>query len=98
MLKNYLKKTYLANLWKYYCKLKAEYTEKFIVPSYMEKRAILIEYKNYFELSVLIETGTFLGDTLEAFKNDFKRLYSFELSQELSNKCAKMFGKNGRCE
>lgn len=65
--------------------------EKFIIPSYEEKRAIILDYKKKNSAALLIETGTFLGDTVEQFKNDFKKIISFELSSELAAKAAKRF-------
>jgi hypothetical protein len=65
--------------------------EKLIIPSYEEKRAVILSYKKKHNASVLIETGTFLGDTIEQFKNDFEKIISFELSPELAAKAAKRF-------
>ena len=71
----------------YYRKVK----EKIIIPSYEEKRAIILEYKKKFSTNILVETGTFLGDTVEQFKNDFEKIISFELSDELAANAQKRF-------
>ncbi len=94
ILKEKLKKTFIVDLWIYYCKLKANYVKKHIIPSYDEKRSFLLKYKKNLNLQVFIETGTFLGDTIEMFKEDFEMLYSFELSEELANKAQKRFESN----
>ncbi len=65
--------------------------EKLIIPPYEEKRAIILDYKKKYSASVLIETGTFLGDTIEQFKSDFEKIISFELSADLAAKAAKRF-------
>lgn len=62
-----------------------------VVPEYSEKRAILITYKERFGISTMIETGTFLGDTLENLRDHFKSLISFELSADLAQRAKDRF-------
>jgi hypothetical protein len=71
-----------------------KYFKKTNVPSYAEKRAILENYTEKFSLQVMVETGTFRGDTVEYFKNKFSKLYSIELSEELAEKAAARFKNN----
>ena len=40
---------------------------------------------------ILVETGTFLGDMVEAMKRDFKHVYSIELSQQLFDQATVRF-------
>jgi hypothetical protein len=47
------------------------------------KRAIIIDYFNQYKYEVLVETGTFMGGTVEALSNKFKNLYTIELSKML---------------
>jgi FkbM family methyltransferase len=61
------------------------------IPSYETKRAIINSYKDKFDVDLLVETGTFLGDTVEFFKNKFETVYSIELSDELSARAIKRF-------
>ena len=65
--------------------------DKVVIPPYEEKREIILSYKKQFELNVFIETGTFFGETIEQFKNDFRHLISFELSIELAERASKKF-------
>lgn len=60
-------------------------------PSYDLKKEILKGYQNLYGLNILVETGTFLGDTVEFFKNSFDKVYSIELSEELANKAIRRF-------
>lgn len=70
------------------------YYQRFI-PSYEEKRTILLFYKNKFNLKYFVETGTFLGDTVDFFKGTFDKIYSIELSEELATKATNRFkGQN----
>lgn len=60
-------------------------------PSYEIKRAILANCTEQYDLNILVETGTFLGDTVEFFKKKFKSIYSIELSEELARKANMRF-------
>lgn len=83
---NFIKKIYLF-LTGSFIKIR----DKFIVPPYSEKRRIILEYKKKYGLEVLIETGTFLGDTVNEFKKDFHKVVSFELSADLAAKAKERF-------
>jgi hypothetical protein len=54
--------------------------------TYEHKRKIIDLYRNQLELKILVETGTFLGDTIEFFKVKFNFLFSIELSEELATR------------
>jgi hypothetical protein len=53
-----------------------------------------LSYKDKYGLTTLVETGTFLGDTVEFFKSKFKQVFSIELSSELAEKAIKRFEKD----
>ncbi|CAN5383865.1 hypothetical protein BH11BAC3_BH11BAC3_19450 [soil metagenome] len=81
----------------YFAKIKKRYLalkDKWVIPPYEEKRQINLGYKKQFGLDTFIETGTFLGDTIEQFKHDFSKLISFELSKELAVKAKNRFNKD----
>jgi hypothetical protein len=61
------------------------------IPGLVEKRKIIEKYRKDFSPSVFIETGTFLGDTVEYFRNQFNKIYSIELSEELAKKASNRF-------
>ena len=90
-LKSALKRSIAGKMWRFFKTKKSQYQEKFVVPSYNEKREIINGYKKRFKLDNFVESGTFLGDTIDHFKNDFKKLISIELSEELSRKAIKRF-------
>lgn len=76
-------------------KISAFLEKKVEIPSYEEKRAIIDFYRKKFETKILVETGTFLGDTVDYFKDKFVNVYSIELSKELAEKAIKRFeGQN----
>ena len=50
-------------------------------------------YANKFSINIFIETGTYLGKTVEAVKNKFKEIYSIELNKELYLKAKQKFIK-----
>src|SRR5690554_3583386 len=48
-------------------------------------------YQEAYQYHVFIETGTYLGDMIEAQKNSFKKLISVELGKELYQKALMRF-------
>lgn len=91
MIKNLLKKTFLRKVWHWYQAKKNKIIHNYKVPHYDEKRAILLSYKNKYNLNTFIESGTFLGGTIDSLKNNFGKLYSIELSNELARKAMERF-------
>jgi hypothetical protein len=79
-----------------YQKARSKYVERFVMPSDPEKREIIKGYKDKTNLNVFVETGTFLGDTVETLKGDFDRLYSIELSEELTARAQKRFASDAK--
>lgn len=67
-----------------------------VIPSYEEKRAIIDRYRKSFGTTILVETGTFFGDTVDFFKDKFSKVYSIELSEELAAKAKKRFEGDNR--
>jgi hypothetical protein len=60
-------------------------------PPHIVKQMAIEEYKNKFHTEILVETGTYLGDMVEAQRDHFKKIYSVELSQKLFHKAQKRF-------
>lgn len=54
-----------------------------VPPPHIIKQRALKYYSEKFGLNILVETGTYYGDMIEALKNDFDQIYSIELSREL---------------
>ena len=50
-----------------------------VPPSHGVKQRTLREYSVKYGIKVLVETGTFYGEMIEAMKNVFDQLYSIEL-------------------
>ena len=53
-----------------------------VPPPHIVKQNTLKAYATEFGLKVLVETGTYHGDMVEAMKPHFERIYSIELSRE----------------
>ncbi|NQV02635.1 MAG: hypothetical protein HQ542_08325 [Bacteroidia bacterium] len=49
---------------------------------HLVKQAVVEDYKAISGYNILVETGTFLGDMVDAQKNNFNRIYSIELSEK----------------
>ncbi|MCO5287775.1 MAG: hypothetical protein M9898_15315 [Chitinophagaceae bacterium] len=56
-----------------------------------KRRAEILRYKRKYNPEWFIETGTFMGDTADAMKAHFKKVYTIELSAELAEKCQERF-------
>jgi hypothetical protein len=59
--------------------------------THQDKQQVINKYYQQYNLTTFIETGTFLGDMIEAQKNNFSKLYSIELSSELYLKAKERF-------
>ncbi len=64
-----------------------KYTPQFI------KQEIIKSHATKYKLSILIETGTYLGTTVSANKNIFSRIYSIELDRKLYERAKSKFKK-----
>lgn len=67
-------------------------------PPHAYKIAVVRDYARRYGLRTLVETGTFMGDMLEAQKTDFDRLISIELSPELHAKARQRFAADPKVE
>ena len=62
-----------------------------IPPPHIVKQTTIAEYQEESGYNILIETGTYLGDMVEAQKPRFKKIVSIELAVELFKKAQKRF-------
>ena len=60
-------------------------------PPHIVKQMAIEEYQKKFDLKLLVETGTYLGDMVEAQRNHFENIYSVELSKKLFQRATKRF-------
>ncbi len=60
-------------------------------PPHLAKQAVLREYAKRYQTRVFIETGTFMGDMIEAMRNTFDTIYSIELSPVYFEKAQQRF-------
>jgi hypothetical protein len=59
---------------------------------YETKRSVIINIASLYKLNdVFVETGTFLGETVEKMKDKFNRVISIELSKELADGASNRF-------
>ena len=65
-----------------------------IIPDPLAKQQILLSYAEQYGLRVLVETGTYLGDMVEAMKDRFDRIYSIELDDDLFENAATRFASS----
>lgn len=62
-----------------------------IPPPHIIKQKLIEEYQKKFNVEILIETGTYLGEMVEAQRNNFKMIYTIELSERLYLKAVNRF-------
>lgn len=65
--------------------------DKPVPPPHLVKQRTLLEYKNRFQLTTLVETGTYYGDMIWAMRSHFQQLYSIELSETLHHRARRRF-------
>ena len=64
-----------------------------VPPPHQVKQMVIEDYQKRYGCSVLVETGTYLGDMVEAQENNFKRIISIELDQHLYERAKRKFRK-----
>jgi hypothetical protein len=69
-----------------------------VPPPHLAKQQALVAYARRFGLTVLVETGTYYGDMVEAMKRHFDRIISVELSRELFAQARERFGGQRKIE
>ena len=62
-----------------------------VPPPHIVKQRTLRAYSERYSLRILVETGTYDGDMVEAMKDAFDRIYSIELSEALYQKAKERF-------
>lgn len=60
-------------------------------PPHVVKQNTIKEYGNTYAIKTLVETGTYLGEMVEAQLPNFKEIYSIELSEKLYRKASRKF-------
>ena len=63
-------------------------------PPHIVKQEIVSEYAKRFNISTLVETGTFLGDMIFAQRKKFEKVISIELQPSFYNYAKNRFSKN----
>ncbi len=64
-----------------------------IPPPHRVKQLIIEYYQKKYDINILVETGTCFGDMVYAQLNNFKKIYSIELGDELWKNAVKRFEK-----
>jgi hypothetical protein len=60
-------------------------------PPHIVKQNTVRAYQERFGIDALVETGTYLGDMVDAMRGQFKKIYSIELSNRLHQKALERF-------
>jgi hypothetical protein len=62
-------------------------------PPHAVKQITIEYYQKLSGYNILVETGTYLGDMVEAERKNFKKIYSIELGEKLWRRAVKRFSK-----
>jgi hypothetical protein len=65
-----------------------------VPPPHLIKQETISEYQQKYGYTTLIETGTYMGDMVEAQKTRFKKIVSIELGVDLYKKAKKRFSND----
>jgi hypothetical protein len=60
-------------------------------PPHAVKQKVISEYQKKHKCKILVETGTFHGEMIEAQKRSFEKIYSIELDDKLHSEASKRF-------
>src|SRR5690606_18181920 len=66
-----------------------------VPPPHALKQQVVLDYGRRYGLRVMVETGTYLGDMVEAARSEFRRIYSVELDGELYRRAVERFRGRG---
>jgi hypothetical protein len=69
-----------------------------VPPPHIVKQRVLQDYSTRYALRILVETGTYFGDMVEAMRAHFDRIYSIELSADLYEKAMVRFASANNIE
>ena len=98
MAKRLLKKTFIYSFWKEYREIRDYWRWlKNGMPSpppHGIKQGVVKEYARSYQCRVFFETGTYLGDMIWAVKDNFRHIYSVELSEQLYRQAQLRFKKD----
>lgn len=62
-----------------------------VPPPHIVKQMTIAEYRDKYQYGVLVETGTYLGDMVDAQKKRFQKIFSIELGFELFKNATRRF-------
>ncbi|MBU1222364.1 MAG: hypothetical protein KKA22_04305 [Gammaproteobacteria bacterium] len=65
-----------------------------VPPPHLIKQKAILKNANRYNTRIMVETGTLLGDMVEAMKNHFTQIYSIEISPELARKAQQRFAND----
>jgi hypothetical protein len=88
-IRHYVKRGILEKIARY--DFRENFYMSFVMLNYKGKRELLSNYRKKYNLHTFIETGTFLGDTADAMKKYFPKIYTIELQPELAKEAIERF-------
>ena len=78
---------------RYYLLWITKYIQYITFSKHLKAKTILTFQRKY-QINTFVETGTYLGETIELVKHNFLNIYSIELSQDLYTRAKRIFKTN----
>ncbi|MBU1349518.1 hypothetical protein KJ978_03525 [Patescibacteria group bacterium] len=69
-----------------------------VPPPHLIKQEVVKKYSEKFAIKIFIETGTYLGEMIDAVKEKFEKVISIELDKKLFYKAKNKFSTNNHIE
>ena len=96
--KRLLKHTFIYSFWREYREIR-DYWRWLkngmpVPPPHGIKQGVVKKYARTYNCRLFFETGTYLGDMIQVVKDDFKHIYSVELSEQLYRQAQLRFKKD----
>lgn len=67
-------------------------------PPHLIKQRMILRNLEQYKPRIMVETGTLLGDMIEAMKHRFTHLYSIEISPQLARKARQRFAEDSHVQ
>ena len=98
IVKRLLKQTHIYSFWREYREIRNYWrwlkNGMPVPPPHGIKQGVVKKYARIYNCRLFFETGTYLGDMIQVVKDDFKHIYSVELSEQLYRQAQLRFKNN----
>ena len=94
--KHYLKNTFVYDVVQFFRRERVYWAWRVLgtgTTPHRVKQKTVLGYATQFSIPTLVESGTYLGDMIDAVKRNFRTIYSIELDEGLYQRAKRKFGQ-----